>query len=444
MKVCFVSHSSDKMGAERTLLELIDALNLHSVECYAILPSKGILLEALKRRCRGWSVIPFDWWMGPSGGNAKVRPTIYHHLDRSVRIAEQIRVWECALVYTNTITICVGALAARLLGLTHVWHIQEYGPEHHGITFDLGEDFSLWLLDQFSSACIANSHAVGQKYQPLLGPGKLRVIYGAVTVSPKSLVEEPFNPLSNDADTIRCVMVGAIQEGKRQDEAIQAIAELARAGKRVELTIVGPSSDLRYRGYLRALIAEHRLKEAVKFTGYVENPLSIVQSADVALICSRYEAFGRVTVEAMRAGKPVIGARSGGTPELIQDGFNGLLYTPGDHRELAEKISYLHKNAQLARTMGQNGLQWANEHFSEKRFGDEVFRLLNELLSQTQALNVADRYLIELQRKRLWQLQPKQRKSWEYSRIGRAWRTLTQEGPQNLVRKGWQKLIHRD
>ena len=55
-------------------------------------------------------------------------------------------------------------------------------------------------------------------------------------------------------------------------------------------------------------------------------------------MCSRAEAFGRVTVEAMKLGLPVIGAARGATPELVRDGWNGLLYAHGDANELAGKI----------------------------------------------------------------------------------------------------------
>ena len=58
-------------------------------------------------------------------------------------------------------------------------------------------------------------------------------------------------------------------------------------------------------------------------------------------MCSRSEAFGRVTVEYLRRGRPVIGTRSGGTPELVEDGVTGFLYEPGDCTALAHRIELL-------------------------------------------------------------------------------------------------------
>jgi glycosyltransferase involved in cell wall biosynthesis len=73
-------------------------------------------------------------------------------------------------------------------------------------------------------------------------------------------------------------------------------------------------------------------------------------------------------------------ARSGGTTELIREGFNGLLYTPGNYKELAEKILHLHRHPDLAKKMGDNGQRWAAEYFTEERYGEEVLTILKQIL----------------------------------------------------------------
>ncbi len=95
-------------------------------------------------------------------------------------------------------------------------------------------------------------------------------------------------------------------------------------------------------------------------------------------MCSRMEAFGRVTIEAMKMGTPVIGARSGGTPEVIREGLTGLLYTPGDVKELADKIQQLCENRQTARQMGEQARRWAMASFTQERHGAEVLAILRE------------------------------------------------------------------
>ena len=101
-----------------------------------------------------------------------------------------------------------------------------------------------------------------------------------------------------------------------------------------------------------------------------------MRSADVILVFSRSEAFGRVTIEAMIAGKPVIGARSGATAELIQNGVNGLLYSVGDPESLAAEIRYLHDNPKVADQLGKNARKWVEEHFSQDRYSEKILSVL--------------------------------------------------------------------
>jgi glycosyltransferase involved in cell wall biosynthesis len=87
-----------------------------------------------------------------------------------------------------------------------------------------------------------------------------------------------------------------------------------------ELLLVGLGVESEYGQNLREFLEQHGLGDRVHMVGYSKHPLPLMQSADVVLVCARQEAFGRTTVEAMKLGKPVIGSRSGGTPELVQEG----------------------------------------------------------------------------------------------------------------------------
>jgi glycosyltransferase involved in cell wall biosynthesis len=169
--------------------------------------------------------------------------------------------------------------------------------------------------------------------------------------------------------------VGRLQEGKRQEDAIRALAVLRDQGIIVQLWLVG-GCDPAYFTFLKNLVQENNLEEQVRFVGQVNNAFPYIQQADVLLLCSRCEAFARVVVEAMKAGKPVLGARSGGTVEQIQEGFNGLLYEPRDHKELAEKMKYLYDHPDKAKEMGGNGQQWATRTFTRERYREKIADIL--------------------------------------------------------------------
>jgi glycosyltransferase involved in cell wall biosynthesis len=123
-------------------------------------------------------------------------------------------------------------------------------------------------------------------------------------------------------------------------------------------------------GIEAARVARRRggVEERLELVGFSDDPGQELVAADVALTCSRLEAFGRATVEAMKLGRPVVAAASGGTLELVRDGWNGLLYAPGDAEALAERIERLHRDRDLLRELGENARAWAGETFTRGRY----------------------------------------------------------------------------
>jgi glycosyltransferase involved in cell wall biosynthesis len=184
----------------------------------------------------------------------------------------------------------------------------------------------------------------------------------------------------------RCVIIGALNEGKGQDQAIKAVAILACRGLNVELRILGKGGKT-YTESLLALIKKSHLEGRVKLEGHVKNPASFINRADVLLMCSRSEAFGRVTIEGMLSGKPVIGSDSGATAELIRDGFNGLLYEPDNPADLADKIILLVKDPAKARFLGENGKIWAEQQFSKVTHAANILEVINPFTNLTKKLD---------------------------------------------------------
>ena len=131
---------------------------------------------------------------------------------------------------------------------------------------------------------------------------------------------------------------------------------------------------------LRELAVCVSADDVIDFIDFTEDRDRYFIQSHAALMCSRSEAFGRVTVEAMKFGLPVIGANSGGTRELIRDGWNGLLYPPGDPAALAERIDRLYGDQALRARLGGNGRAWAQRTFSIARHTEGVMKVLAEIL----------------------------------------------------------------
>ena len=99
-------------------------------------------------------------------------------------------------------------------------------------------------------------------------------------------------------------------------------------------------------------------------------------AADIILVCSRNEAFGRVVVEGMKLGRPVIYSRSGGIPEYMNDGVTGLSYAPGDANELIQRIEELLDDPERAAGIGAEAKRHACAKFTRN---DSDFRILKDL-----------------------------------------------------------------
>lgn len=363
------------------MVDLIDALTQRGVESRVVVPETGYVTRALQPRAvpyvvyryRQWTRDrPLPWW-----DRFLKKPLV--HVLRGAKLSHLIRGWQCHIIITNTLTVCEGALAAKILRLPHITYVREFGDLDHGLHFEFGARPSMRLLGLLSTRVVFNSAALARHYRHEVPAARSRIVYNAVSVFEAPMPGPREQSPALEA-TLSCVLVGHLAPGKGHEDAIRAIADLASRGIRVRLKLVGGTGPADYAARLRRLIDSLGVSQLIEMVGHVPDPGRFFVQADVALMCSRMEAFGRVTVEAMKHGTPVIGARSGGTAEIIHDGFNGYLYTPGDARGLAERIERLARDREGMRRMGARARRFANETFTMERYGREFLGLLREVL----------------------------------------------------------------
>lgn len=374
MKICFVSHSSRLGGAEMVLLETIEVLQESGVDCYAVLPSRGPLLAELEKLRVPAMVTSYGLWVSPGRLSLPRRiKALLSMAAKSAFIAWRGWRWDCDIIYSNTATVCVGAFAAALLGRPHVWHVHELVGKM-GLNFIFGNKWSHRIMNGLSALVIASSQTVAGEINSWLQGAPAQVVYCSL-----------HRALRNDGcaagrnDRYRCLITGAITEDKGQEDAVLALLELRRRQVDAELVVIGEGAE-DYGAHLRRLVTQHQLEDWVRFLGRLDDPMPQLRAADVALVCSRAEGFGRTTAEAMLAGRPVVGADNTATAELIRDGSNGLLYHTADPHDLACKINYLYCHPEIASRLGSNGRSWAKRAFTRDRYRDEMLPMLNELL----------------------------------------------------------------
>lgn len=121
----------------------------------------------------------------------------------------------------------------------------------------------------------------------------------------------------------------------------------------------------------------------VEFLGFIkwEEIQQIVKKANFSVIPSKcYENNPLSVIESFALGTPVIGSRIGGIPELIIEGYNGLLFETGNCMDLAKKIRYFY--AELAdKNLGKNTIEFSQQKFSSNVYYDKINKVYSEVLS---------------------------------------------------------------
>lgn len=377
ISLCFLSHSSGIAGAEKAFPKLLEGLSKFGIKINVILPSDGPVENILQRNHINYEIIKYSRWLNPKSGLIRRILRTFKNIIFTLPIIIFLKKNKINIVYTNTSTIFSGALAAKLLGIPHIWHFREFGIEDYGYSFDIGNRLSSLLLNKLSSVCFVNSIAVKEKYNKFIPSEKLAVLYEAYELENVNKIKE--NSFNIDKTLFNMAIVGTLHEAKGHKNALKAIYILKQKGFKVKLHIVGVGSSI-YKNELLELINEFALLNEVIFYGYLENPLSVIGNCDVLLMCSRKEAFGLVTLEAMKLGVTVIGNNSGGTRELIIDNYNGLLYTHNDFKDLAEKISILITDKTKLKQLSSNAYTWSNGNFIPQKYIENTIKEIKYLL----------------------------------------------------------------
>jgi glycosyltransferase involved in cell wall biosynthesis len=373
LRVLWFSHTAKLGGAELGILDAARALRNTGVQLHVVLPDEGPLQERLEQLEVSTSVVPYGWWMSGLDSSRWHRSNLMRFARPSQwrRALAAIDRVEPDVVVSNTATIAVGAVAARVRRVPHVWYLREFGAEDHRLRFDLGERFSYRAIDRLSSVVIVVSEGVGRHVARFGLGSKVRQVRYGIQVPPT------VTPAVRPEDTFLLTQIATVTASKGQHIAVRALQELAEKGYDVHLRLVG-SVEKAYGHEIQRLAKAGGVERRVEITGF-RDPYPDIAASDAVLMCSRMEAFGRGTVESMKLGKPVIGSASGATRELIRDGWNGLLFRPGDSSDLADKIKLLYDDPALQRTLGENASEWSNERFSAENYATDLLKIFREV-----------------------------------------------------------------
>jgi glycosyltransferase involved in cell wall biosynthesis len=378
IKILFLSHSADWCGAEHCLFRLLTGINPRKYEAVVVLPGHGPLEERIHELGVRSRLLEVGWWVKMAGSSE--RGEFQDGLEERVdALAKVIREERADLVFTNTAVVTEGALAARLCGVPHVWHLHEL----IGVNPDLVPLLSLVaffsLADLLTDKFVAVSQSVQTQVRRFIQTDKIEVIYnGLDAVAGRPRRQEIFGLYEN---TPVVSFVGTLSNTKGVLSLIDAAPLVLQRFPEVKFALAGADGSA-------GELLERRLREepagrAFRLLGFRKDAADVIASSDVFVLPSLADSMPLVVLEAMLAGKPVVATRSGGAAEMVLDGETGFLVPVDDPPALARAVVALLEDPERMAAMGRRGKERAQAVFSQERFIQKFERVFDHLASAT-------------------------------------------------------------
>ncbi len=371
-KILYVSGTACIGGGEVSLISLLKGLNKRLFHPIVILPSAGPLESELKKlgiETRYCPVIEFS-----------KRRIVFFVIDL-LKLAALIDRESIDLVHANSIyTSELSWFAASSRGVPCICHVRDLAPV-------LGAGKIRSFTFRKMSRVIAISEAVkSDLIQKLKIPEKkiIRIYNGVDT--------EEFNPGISGEDFRRefnlnfsklVGMAGRFSPEKGQEFFLRTAAEIIKEYKDVHFIVIG-GADLGSRTFKQAMMRlsdDLGLQNRIIFTGFRDDFPRVMAALDIAVVPSAAEPFGRVIIEAMAAGVPVVATNSGAAPEIISKEA-GMLVEPNNVEELKKAIIKLLSDVRQSKHMGEEGRKLILEKFDVRRHVSAMEELYHEILSR--------------------------------------------------------------
>ncbi len=345
MKILFVNHSASLTGAPISCFNLITRLGSGFVPVFAS-AEKGPVIDELEKKGIRTYVVSNKGLLGLG------------YIKAFIKI---IKSEKAGALHLNTLTsFCkYAAIAGFVSRVPVVWVVRE-NP-----LISRSRRLRFWLR-MLSSRIVFVDRDTREKLLPDMSKN-IELIYNGVDI-------EAFRPLKSDfilkkfniEPSQRLVgYIGLITERKGLEYLIKAFSIIKGRYEDVKLIIIGghKSNDEPYFIRIKELIRKLSLEKEVFFTGVLSDVALACNNLDIVLLPSLEERCSRSLLESLACAKAVVATRVGGTPEIIEDGQNGILVEAKNESQIAEAVLKLLTDDGMRTRMGLNGRLKAERDF---------------------------------------------------------------------------------
>jgi L-malate glycosyltransferase len=378
--ILYITHYSGMYGANQSLCKLmLELRNKYDINPIVLLPNRGAICTYLDEHKIKYYIIHYYWWVNANKGVFQQLLNLRKQLLNRFKILQLVKTItndNVQLVYSNSITINIGTFVSKAINIPHIWHIRE-SMESYAFKFSLGNFVSKRFLRNAADKYILISDYLIKFYSTMLPTDKVVKIYNGISIEENQLEKNTFLP-----GVLNVCVIGVLCEQKNQMDALRAILHLKNQGYlKLKLHLIGTAKGL-YLAQIEDYISKNKLSEMVVLHGHQDNVHGLLNTMDLALMTSRDEAFGRVTVEYMLHSMPVIASRSGANEEIVKVGVNGELYTLYNYEELAEKIVGFLKAPKRLSDIGEQAMHYAQNNFSAEANAQYIYTLIEQVMNK--------------------------------------------------------------
>lgn len=383
MIILFLDQSGNLGGAE---ISLTDLSKFFRDQCLVCLFRDGSFRELLEKYHIPVQVVSTqDINIRRDSSFIKILGSISSIVPLIAQVAKLAQNYD--LIYANTPkALVVGAVASVLSRRPLVYHLRDIlSPEHFSLT---NRRIAVTLANRFASLVIANSKATQAAFIEAGGRAEItEVVYNGF--EPANYNIQEFNPdqLKQEFGFKGKFVIGhfsRLSPWKGQHILLEA---LAQCPKDVAAIFVGDAlfGEQDYAQHLHQQVAELGLEERVRFLGFRADVVPLMKACDlIAHTSTSPEPFGRVIVEAMLCGRPIVASAAGGVVELVETDKTGWLFSPGDSQQLAQIITTCRNQPESTATIAHQGQIQASQRFELTAINQQISQLLYQVLEKSQ------------------------------------------------------------
>jgi glycosyltransferase involved in cell wall biosynthesis len=272
-----------------------------------------------------------------------------------------------------------GGLAAHWSHVPCVWHVQDRVSNRLGPLYG-------WIMSAagalLARQVIADANSIARQLNLLMPADRLSVIWNGVDLAefaPRNDGAALRREWGGDAHDLLIGSIGRLTPWKGQDVLIRAFARIADQFPQARLVLIGSAlfDSGAYARTLHGLARQEGLNGRVVFAGFrADLPQALCALDMVVHTALEKESSPLAVVSAMAAGRPVVCTRIDGTAELFDDNVDGLLVSPGNIDELAQKLCQLLSDVELRRRLGSAARAKAERELSVEQFTQGCERVL--------------------------------------------------------------------